>query len=189
MPMIRLRRWVSFAGFLAGLCWFTTGSAQAAAPNYTFTKITDTTGSFKALGLPSLNEGGVIAFWAAQEDGSEGIFTGAGGELTTIADTTGPLKDFGTSIAGYEVAPSINDAGTVAFWAARDDGSEAIFTGAGGELHLVVEQTDVYTGFAPRVSFNNRGWVAVVATLATGGEEVFRQKGQRYIPIALAASG
>ncbi len=189
MAMACARRWGSFVGLFVGLVWAATGSARAAAPNYTFTKIADTRGSLTALGLPSLNEGGVMAFWAAREDGSEGIFTGAGGELTTIADTTGPLKDFGTSLAGYEVAPSINDKGTVAFWAARDDGSEAIFTGAGGELHLVVEQTDVYTGFAPRVSLNNRGWVAVVATLATGGEEVFRQKGQRHIPIALAAPG
>jgi hypothetical protein len=63
-----------------------------------------------------------VAFQAQRGTGERGVFTGAGGPISTIADSSGPLASFGD--------PSINNAGTVAFFATLDAGGQGIFTGA-----------------------------------------------------------
>src|SRR5439155_105611 len=80
------------------------------------------------------------------------------GALTLIADTSGPLSDFGLL--------SINDAGLVAFRAALDAGGQGVYVGNGGPLSTIVSASDG-TGFGPHVSINNSGLVAFGKGAAT----------------------
>ncbi len=98
------------------------------AIQYTFTKIADTSGPFSGFFEPSINAGGTVAFRANLDAGGQGIFTGSGGPVTTIADTSGPFLLF-------DPLPSINAAGTVTFVAALPGGGQGIFTGSGGGDH------------------------------------------------------
>jgi hypothetical protein len=87
--------------------------AEAAAANYNFVNVADS-GQFRifaGFGL-SLNNHGTVAFAAAQGANDRGVFTGAGGPITTIIDRSGAFDDFRWT--------SINDSGTVAFAARRD---------------------------------------------------------------------
>jgi len=84
---------ITFAAMLGLLVG---GIAKAEAVSYTFTKIADSTGPFSSFGPPSVNDRGVVAFWARLDSGLEGMFTGEGTGTTTIADTdsTGPISFF-----------------------------------------------------------------------------------------------
>jgi len=101
---------------------------SAAATSYTFTNIADTTGvfsNFSQFGEPIAADG-TVAFFASLDGGGKGIFTGSGGTLTTIADsTTEPLEDVSDNFA-------ISAEGTVAFRLQPVNGSLTIFTGNGG---------------------------------------------------------
>ena len=78
--------------------------------------------------------------------------------LMLIADTSGPLSDFGPYV------PSINDHGMVAFQATRHDGSTGVFCGNGGELSLL-RQLATYRSHP---DINNRGSLCVYADLPDG---------------------
>ena len=81
---------------------------------YKFTRIADNSGSLTFFNFgPSINESGTVAFQANEEPTPDnglpqGVFTGNGGRLTTVADSlTGPF--------GFFTSPaSINDEGQVA---------------------------------------------------------------------------
>src|SRR5262245_21322203 len=60
----------------------------------------------------SINDAGTVAFLASVPVGSPGIFTVQRGSITTIVDTSGPFTALGS--------PSINNAGTVAFFGCLD---------------------------------------------------------------------
>jgi len=84
------------------------------ASAYTYTPIADTIGKFAYLtGTPiRINDNGTVAFRAIWDDTRfQGIYTGNGSILTTIAETSYP--DAPNSTAFY--APSINNSGQVAF--------------------------------------------------------------------------
>ena len=79
---------------------------------------------------PSVNEAGTVAFGDTAFDSNGQVFsilTGSGGELTTIADSTGPFSGFPFR------GPAINNDGDVAFKAELDSdffpGPSGIFTG------------------------------------------------------------
>ena len=95
------------------------------------TTIADSSGPFDSFIPPnpeaedlfiSLNDAGTVAFSASLDTGARGIFTGSGGLITTIADSSGPF-------AFFFAEPSINDNGLVAFLAATDMGSVGLFVG------------------------------------------------------------
>ena len=76
------------------------------------TTIADSTG-FSSIDMsgpgPSMNNKGTVLFVGqSRATGRVGIYSGSGGAITTIVDTSNGFSDFGT-------APTINDAGTVAF--------------------------------------------------------------------------
>ncbi len=121
------------------------------AVSYTFTKIADTQGNFTTLNQPSINADGTVAFNA----GTQGVFTGNGESLTTIADTSDSLSAFGGGL-------SINNNGVVAFKANLPLGDERIFTGNGGALTTIADASDGLSGFNP-ASINSSGKVAFFA--------------------------
>src|SRR5262249_1222490 len=80
-------------GFRATLAVLFLAAAPAApAIPYTFVNIADTSGPFADFpgGDVALNAGGTVAFTAPLKAGGQGVFTGTGGPVTTIADTSGP---------------------------------------------------------------------------------------------------
>jgi hypothetical protein len=141
----------------------------AAARDYSFKNIADSTGSFSEFGLFSvINNSGTVAFYATVgpiDDGNSGIFVGSGGPITTVVDNSGPFLS--------AINPSINDAGTVVFPGVLDAGGSGIFTRTGGgAIVTVVDSSGPFSGFGTLPSINNGGVVAFSATRDTGGEGI-----------------
>ncbi len=80
-------------------------------------------------------------------------------------------------------AASINDSGTVAFAAVLDAGQLGVFTGDGGALTIVADNTSQFSGFLSP-SINDQGAVAFKADLAAGGSGVFAVSNGNLITIA-----
>ena len=120
---------------------------------------------FSSIGFNiSLNSTGTVAFRAILDSGGDGVFSGNGGPVTTIA-----LDAFPTGIT-----PSINDAGTVAY--AADSTSTVatrILTGSGGPPSLFASNIGPFNAFGIHPVINNRGTMAFVASLDSGGEGLF----------------
>jgi hypothetical protein len=74
----------------------------------------------------SINDAGVVAFYAILPGRGEGIFTGDGSSITTIAEYN--------DIFGTLSAPSINNAGTVVFTARR---TSSLYSASGGKLKTI----------------------------------------------------
>ncbi|MBH8575013.1 hypothetical protein I8752_18730 [Nostocaceae cyanobacterium CENA369] len=139
------------------------------------TTIANTNNLFSSLsgdGSP-LNEEGTVAFLANLLSGGEGIFTGNGASLTTIADTSGDFDGFGAS-------PAINDDGKVAFWAFLKSGGEGIFTGSDIVKNKVIATGDnlldsKVTGIESfdLQGLNNRGQIVFAASLANGTQGIY----------------
>lgn len=173
-----MRLHLAMQATVMGLFLSLLASQEAGATTFTFTKIADTTGSFSFLQPPSINNKGKVAFEASLDAGGEGIFTGSGGQITTITDT----KKFATTTTGplsFSV-PSINDRGTVAFTAVRRT-IEAnvfvgIFTGNGGPLTTIVDASGPYNSFGPP-SLNNAGKVAFNGQQRGVGNGIFTGTG------------
>src|ERR1044072_8980526 len=111
--MIEMRLTSYLVALILVLGLFSTPLTSANCSSYTFTKIADSGGSFDSFGDSSINNDGTVAFGAFLDNGLQGIFTGSGGAITTIADTSNPsLLSFGD--------PDINNSGKVAFRATLD---------------------------------------------------------------------
>lgn len=117
-----------------------------------------------------INNHGTVAFrGTVNSSGATGIFTGSGGPLTTIADTTGafgPLTSVNT--------PTINDAGTVAFSASMG-GSNVLFTGNGGALTQLTDPSTIVN--VNKSVINNAGQVLFQALLSSGEQALIRADG------------
>lgn len=111
--------------------------------------------------MPSINNSGLVAFYAPLDDGSTGIFSGNGGGTKIVASKDGTFKDFGPS-------PSINDSGTVAFLAytqSANTGFRGIYTEtSGGTPTKFVDASGPYAAFGDP-SINGTGTVAFLAFL------------------------
>jgi len=147
-------------------------AAQASAQLYTFELITDTRSGFIDLGLfPSINAAGTVAF-RAESAGSSGIFTGNGGGLTTVADSSSSFADFGS------LDPRINAAGTVAFFANLSSGGSGLFVNSAGVNSKIADTSDnfstgdLFEAFGSP-SLNAAGVVAFAAAAASGDLGVF----------------
>ena len=166
-------------GALSSVCMFVAMAAAKAQAEYTFTLVADSAGPFSNFYFPSpsLNAAGTVAFAADLDNGRGGIFTGAGGIVTTIALGTLPNGSF-----GY---PSINQAGTVAFFATEGNGiGERIVSGNGGPLTTIADSAGQFRGFASgySVSINTAGRVAFWASQDTGPAGIFINSGGTVTP-------
>lgn len=108
---------------------------------YTFTRIVESRQDDRIGDLGpviAINANGVVAFSAELFESQgrpagAGIFTGSGGALSQIADTSGPFQ--------FLQVNSINDSGTVLFQAILDDFNFGLFTGSGGPTNTVILST------------------------------------------------
>ncbi|MGV7235257.1 MAG: DUF7453 family protein [Nitrosomonadaceae bacterium] len=140
------------------------------AVEYNFTTIAHTSDIYDALSRPNVNNSGVVAFVSVLDSGESGVFSGDGGPVTSIADSTGPLY------YEYGNQPKINDNGTVAFIAGLDSGGNGIFTGNGGPLTTIANITGPFKGFS-LPSINTSGVVVFSALLDSGGAGVYTHDG------------
>ena len=152
-----------------------TATARGEKP-YTFTRIADNSGSFTFFNFaPAINEDGTVAFQADEtptpDNGlPQGVFTGRGGPVMTVADSlTGPF--------GFFTSPaSINDAGEVAFAATQPDGSSpAIFISTkNGNLMIIVASgsgpADFFRFFFPSINRERAGGVHGLSEQRSRGE-------------------
>lgn len=142
----------------------TTGSGSRAifkADGTSRTLIADSTASGFVkivVGAPSLNGTGTVAFSAvfAQRGSPAGVFTGNGGPLVAVANTspTG-FGSFGNV--------AINDSGTVVFRANLRDGSHGVFTVSDVLVDIVDTNQHPEIDFFGEPVINNAGTVANVA--------------------------
>ena len=166
-----------------GPCVLIAAIPAKAEAQYTFTLIADSTGPFRDFGSepsPSLSEAGTVAFVANLDDGSFGVFRGNGGLVTTIATNPLPLGGF-----WY---PSINQAGTVAFFEVQgNDVVERIVAGNGGPLTTIADIAGPFKRFAGgySVSINSAGTVAFWAAQDSGPAGIFAGNGGATTPIFL----
>ncbi len=148
------------------------------------------TGMFSTLLDPAINAGGTVAFHANVVGGSasEGIFRNDGGSLTAIAlqgqTAPGPVAGTFTSLSS---GPSLNDSGTVAFFAAVGGvGDRGIFLGDGQQTinaaitgqslgGSTITNVALLSGadVGGRSGFNEFGQVAYRADLANGSNGIF----------------
>src|SRR5262249_23047039 len=94
-----------------------------------------------------------------------GIYVGDGGPITTIA-TQHTYSNFGH--------PSINDSGTVAFWAQPFNAPMGIFTGPDPVTDKVIRAGDLLFGST------------VTDDLTNGGQHFLNNHGQLAMPVTLA---
>jgi hypothetical protein len=167
MRGIRLHQtvWMAVMGLLLIFTVCTEGRA------YTFKLILDGTAPSGGAELcfacpPTMNNKGRLAF-VAYLDGAlnEGVFTSDGRQLTTIADTRGPLTHF----AAFPIGPAINDKGEVVFVA---DGN-GIFVGDGGPLTTINDPNGPFSAVSSLPTLNNKGTVVFYAVLDGVGKGLF----------------
>lgn len=142
---------------------------------------------------PSLNNRGTVAFVALEIDptseytasfnpGKAKILKSNGTKTTTVADTSGAYSSFsgGNNDNFAAVPPTINDRGTVAFYAQLDAGGEGIFTGPNPVKHKVIATGDSLFGYTVQSvalspsGINDLGQITFIARLANGTEVVVR---------------
>ncbi len=164
--------------------------------NFSFTKVSNTSGPYSVFRNPSINDVGTVVFEAfiAVDTPPTGILTGSGGSTTTIAEGSAPIdvvfnpsinKAETTAYAGvgytyFNSDPSINKLGTVAFEAELDAGGSGIFIGPDPIVDKVIVVGDSLFGstvtelFISQKGLNDAGQLAFQATLADGNRAVFR---------------
>lgn len=99
--------------------------------------------------------------------------------LTLIAETGRHFDDFGPYV------PSINGAGTVAFYASRPGGVTGVYTGDGRSLRSMAERTE--GAFVSHPDIDDAGRVSVYAELPTGGCLMVGREGAVH-PVAEAVA-
>lgn len=115
---------------------------------------------------PTINDDGTVAFRADLGTDGSGIFTGSGGHVTTIAQTSDALSDF-------HGLPVINSRGAVVFRADLKTGGQGVYVGDGGPPARIAETGDFFSGLGQFPIMNDAGTVAFCATLQGGGSGVF----------------
>ena len=159
--------------FLAGLQGH--GGGIFSLHNGKVQTIANTEGHFSGFfEQPMINEKGTIVFTGKLHNGKTGIYTSKDGHLTSIVETSERYKGFG--------APTVNDRGTVAFWACMDQqqpscpqdsiAKQGVFIGNGGRITTVATSEGPFRAFG-NPSINNKGQVAFVGTLDSGVTGIF----------------
>lgn len=150
------------------------GDAAVIAGDYTFRVLVEGGGGFDGFNAPALNNNGEIVFFAFRDDGSAGIFSANGTTVTTVVDDTGDFSFFGggMSLASY---PVINDNGTVAFFAYRDNYEHGVYKWSGGTITTIAESgTPPFTCAFSNPAMNASGEIALQACLEGIGGAIVR---------------
>jgi hypothetical protein len=133
--------------------------------------------NFLELGNADINASGNIVFHGFPADGTDGIFSHAGG-IKVIADTHNP------GFVGF-LDPVVNNAGTAATAAFLHSGGVEVFTGTAAGITPRTNPTSSFPASVDNVSINNSGDVAFFATDAGGRAGVFIELtgGSKPVPV------
>jgi hypothetical protein len=120
--------------------------------------------------IPAINDLGQVAY-CKRVDGVRTLRIGDGSSRTPIAEESGAIAEFTTSV-------DINDDALVAFQATLDAGSEAILVGDADGIETLIAVGDELDGSTVedvwfRRGLTNAGHVAFMATLADGRQGVY----------------
>jgi hypothetical protein len=154
-------------------------SAQAAVLYTTITEFTSASpGSYNPLG-PSLSANGTVAYIASDGNGFSGVYTGSGGALTTIADTSsGMFRGFGTG-----GAVNISDNGLVGFDARLSGNDFGVYTGRGGALTTIADTTSGNFSVLVSGGVNDSGEVSFQGQ-SSSAVGIYKGAGGALTPIA-----
>lgn len=151
---------------------------------FTFTKIADNLSpKFSAFpDLPAINAGGTTVFRASLDAGGTGIFTSAGGPVTDVALSSGPIFN------GFD-NPVINSSGIVAFFGVTETGNTGIFSSAGGVITTIALSTpSPISNVSPSsTSINSGGTVAFRMSMQGGSTAIYTGSGGPTTTIALSS--
>ncbi|MGD9632529.1 MAG: choice-of-anchor tandem repeat NxxGxxAF-containing protein [Pirellulales bacterium] len=150
-----------------------TQSSIAAARQYQFINVADSTGKIEVFSDPSLNSQGTVAFQGSLYTGVSGIFAGNEFGLAAIADNTGELQ-------GFSINPSINYSGQIAFSSYLDRGEWAVLRYSPGQ----VGYTTIASSSGPLASMSvspnslsDAGEVVLLGYADEGGSAIYRSSG------------
>jgi hypothetical protein len=159
-----------FGGLETGGSGLFTGNGSAITPIVLENNADSTSPFTSVLGDFSINNNGTLAFNGQLTTGGSGLFTSNGSSITQIA------------IGG---SPSINNIGTVAFYANNLPGvGEGIFTSNGGFITTIADTSGPFSTFGGDVAINDNGTVVFDALLKAGGEGIFTGNGGSVTTIA-----
>jgi hypothetical protein len=163
-----------------GLCFFLPARGHAAP---VFTKVADTStvmpggsGTFTALGTPSISQG-AVAFYGYRDLNNTGIYSTVGGSLGVIADETTQIPFFGPEkFRSFGTRPSISE-GAVSFRGSgvSDSGITGVYTAyeyeGSMEVFSVIDHTSLGGTYS---SFGDPS--ATGGPMDTGGTVAFRAR-------------
>ena len=152
---------------------------SAEAANFTYTKIADTSnassGIYSDIFDAYINNAGTVSFLGGTNKLGLGIYTGNGGLVNTIADTSDPKSPF----SQFET-PLINNSGMLAFPALlKAEGSGIFVASSDGSVKTLYDtNSDPFSGFGSipfgtLTGINDEGRVAFEADLKGGGSGIF----------------
>ncbi len=149
--------------------------------SYSFTLIADTSGRYLIESLPGagpkIDNSGRVGFLAGLEGGSQALFTGDGGDLTTIADTYGRFTSLG-------MAFQVSD-GESGVFGPRDRNGVLYRMTYDGQSYTTIADTSsgVFAGFSSN-SMNMHGLVVTRANLTDGSQRIIMGRGGPLTTIA-----
>ncbi len=103
-------------------------------------------------------------------------------KFINITDTSGAFGEIDYYSGG------INDSGVVAFNATLDTGVRGVFTGSGGPITTIADNTGIYNRFGGP-DINNSGVVSFSSMLDSGGSGVYTKNGGLVTTIATGGGG
>jgi hypothetical protein len=164
------------AGFALGLRATAVLTITDATPRYTFTEIarTDAEG-FRDLGLPRINDAGVVAYAGSRADGAVEIWTS---DESIVMGTDGSATIF--------PYVALNNAGHLAFGGILDDGRQGVFRVSPDTVSIVAlsgTASGEFRGFG-RPSLNNAGDLVFSAEVIGGDAVLIRTEGGRLVTVA-----
>ncbi|AKS41510.1 DUF7453 family protein [Wenzhouxiangella marina] len=132
-----------------------TDRAVVISDGSTLTTIADTAGPFTAFAQPALNESSQVSFRLILDAGPDAVAFGSAGSISTIAAANSPYDAFGN-------VTSINNQGTVAFFADIGPNGSTIMTYDGSAFSAIEDETGPF-GFFGAADINSGGQVAYLA--------------------------
>ena len=142
-------------------------------------------GNFRRFTDPALSNSGIVVFRGETAAGAQGIYTGTGGALQTIAITGQSAPGIGGTFLNFDTSPAVNDLGTVAFFGTNSADASGIYLGDGQQLVTVAFTGQSlagstissvnFSGGSDRGGsnqFNNNGQFAYSASLANGAATI-----------------
>ena len=142
-------------------------------------------GNFRRFTDPALSNSGIVVFRGETAVGAQGIYTGTGGALQTIAITGQSAPGIGGTFLNFDTSPAVNDLGTVAFFGTNSADASGIYLGDGQQLVTVAFTGQSlagstissvnFSGGSDRGGsnqFNNNGQFAYSASLANGAATI-----------------